>query len=935
MSRGWRLALLVGLLLLGFGLRLHQLDAQSMWSDEGLSLYRARQSVADLLAGTIVIDGQASQDTNPPLYFLLLSGLRALAGESVFALRYLGVLTAVLSFPLLYKLGKRLGSWQVGLGALFWLAISPLHVWQSQDMRNYTLLLFWNLASVYALSQIVLPARPQPDRTLAKWGVLWAVAALAGIYTHYFGLFGLAFGALALLVWGVRRWQGWPPPRWLVGTTVLVGMVSLPVVWLALSRFQGSPQVDFVFVAPHHFLSHVLSAFSVGVAPGVVQPWWRVLPVVLLAVWGGIRLWHSGRRAAALFLLGYWFVPLFLLELLSYFNPLYNGVRHLIMSLPPFLLLLGAATAVSPSSKTKRNQIILSRLVPLLLALAVVASQGQWLYQQFTAPALVKDDIQGMAAYLTEVAQPEDVIVLHDTIIGFVFDYYYEGSAPWTAVPAWGQNNRDAVLQTLQAAAENKQRVWFVDEPSPRIGFPASVLPEWMDANWVPIARERFAWLWLATAVRGYAVAPIVAELPPEAASMHVTWANDLTLVGAEWPAAAQAGSFWQPRLYWSSPQPAPPDVSLSVRLVDEAGQVWHQADEPLWPTLPPAQWQANALVRVQPLIALPAGIPPGSYRVLLRVTDNVNFQTIATQSDEIDIVAIAQLPVAAATAPDDLADLPEHTAQSVRLNRAIELLGVNLPTDQYRPGHLVPFTLYWRVWQTPTEDYQLEVEMVDEASGNTQTVTVAPTRPDYPTSAWQPGDILQSQVAIPLPGRAEANQTIRVTLVDGTGKPVHSLIKLGSITVEPWPLSTELPAVATPVQATFGDDPFAVLAGYDLSAETAVAGDTLSLTLVWRTETPLNQNLIVFVHLADEAENLVGQGDGIPVNGLRLTDSWRQGEVLVDTHQITIGPATAVGRYKLWVGFYDPETNERLPVRLNGDGQPDGRLLLTEVEIE
>ena len=56
---------------------------------------------------------------------------------------------------------------------------------------------------------------------------------------------------------------------------------------------------------------------------------------------------------------------------------------------------------------------------------------------------------------------------------------------------------------------------------------------------------------------------------------------------------------------------------------------------------------------------------------------------------------------------------------------------------------------------------------------------------------------------------------------------------------------------------------------------------------------------------------------------------------MLVDTHQIPISPATAVGRYKLWVGFYDPVTNERLPVRWGGEVQPDGRLLLTEIEIK
>ena len=64
--------LLLLLILLAFGLRVFALERQSMWSDEGLSYYRATLPTAEVLKGLIVIDGVETRDTNPPLYFLLL-----------------------------------------------------------------------------------------------------------------------------------------------------------------------------------------------------------------------------------------------------------------------------------------------------------------------------------------------------------------------------------------------------------------------------------------------------------------------------------------------------------------------------------------------------------------------------------------------------------------------------------------------------------------------------------------------------------------------------------------------------------------------------------------------------------------------------------------------------------------------------------------------
>ena len=69
------------LLLVTFALRVYRLEAQSLWSDEGLSLYRARLTLGENLTNVIVVPPNVpTQDTNPPLYFVVLSALRAAGG---------------------------------------------------------------------------------------------------------------------------------------------------------------------------------------------------------------------------------------------------------------------------------------------------------------------------------------------------------------------------------------------------------------------------------------------------------------------------------------------------------------------------------------------------------------------------------------------------------------------------------------------------------------------------------------------------------------------------------------------------------------------------------------------------------------------------------------------------------------------------------------
>ena len=84
MATRWTALIIV---LVAFSLRAFHLDYQSLWSDEGISLLRAAQSLGELWRNMPV--------EHVPGYFLLLHLWMRYTSESDFALRYLSLLPGV------------------------------------------------------------------------------------------------------------------------------------------------------------------------------------------------------------------------------------------------------------------------------------------------------------------------------------------------------------------------------------------------------------------------------------------------------------------------------------------------------------------------------------------------------------------------------------------------------------------------------------------------------------------------------------------------------------------------------------------------------------------------------------------------------------------------------------------------------------------------
>lgn len=123
-------------------LRWADLASQSLWADEGHTLWMSRFSLSDLHSAL-------KWDTSAPLYFVLLHYWTNLFGDSEFALRSLSALFATLSIPLLFFAAREMLVDKTSVAFVMVLyAVNCFQVWYAQETRFYALLGFLSLGSV-------------------------------------------------------------------------------------------------------------------------------------------------------------------------------------------------------------------------------------------------------------------------------------------------------------------------------------------------------------------------------------------------------------------------------------------------------------------------------------------------------------------------------------------------------------------------------------------------------------------------------------------------------------------------------------------------------------------------------------------------------------------------------------------------------------------
>ena len=168
-------ALLLVILFTGVVLRLYQLGAESLWYDEAISTWAAHQSPSQILE-------VSKDDNNFFSYYLLLHYWVGLFGDTEYSVRLPSALAGIFAIFVMYKVGCLLFGRNEALIASLILALSPLHVYYSQEARVYEIMTLLSLLSFYFFLKVF-----GRGDLRAQAGYVLCTSAL--VYSHVYGLF--------------------------------------------------------------------------------------------------------------------------------------------------------------------------------------------------------------------------------------------------------------------------------------------------------------------------------------------------------------------------------------------------------------------------------------------------------------------------------------------------------------------------------------------------------------------------------------------------------------------------------------------------------------------------------------------------------------------------------------------------------------------------
>lgn len=589
---------MLAVLLLAAYLRIHDLNAQGMWGDEGWSIWLARGDTPRDLTLTMVADHHG------PVYSLLLRGWGLLAGETVLALRWITVMFSIASIALIYALGRALFSPAAGVGAALAFALMDKQVVLTQEVRDYPMIFL----AMIAIALYYVHWRRNPRGGNAFWFVAWSVC---GLYLHYY----CYMVNLAILVHAGLTLRERTARRHFLALNGLIALAFVPWLPIVVHQFVGTP-VDSEVLNIHgmplnrHTIEYLASE-SFG------QPVALYALLMVVGAWGPLsnrlpgslgRLPRDRRLSGALLAVLWLTVPILITWALHTRYPLLTD-RNISVIMPAIALLVGVSLTA------------FERFGGAFLAALIVANGLLTTSAYFDKPPW-----REMAADIGAAYPGGEPVLL---------DVEGEHAALWYHLTLELPVDVDHVVNLLPSEAEGEDlavslydlRKRYRGDFIPRL---QAILAEtdglWL-AYWGDVAKKHDVLDALAAGgfVRtgmleyehhGY---PIYAYRYDRADSFGAPLAEygPMALRRAVLPDAARPGETIHALLWWSASDTPPADYTVSVFLLDAAGALRAQHDSfPAGGGRPTSAWSPGEIVFDAHSIRLPGDLPPGDYTV-------------------------------------------------------------------------------------------------------------------------------------------------------------------------------------------------------------------------------------------------------------------------------------------------------------------------------
>jgi hypothetical protein len=393
----------------------------------------------------------SAKDFSPPLYYIVLKVWMVVFGSDVIATRSLSLLCFALTLFVMHeilvihfkvKIRKALPL------VLFFGVLNPLLMYYAFETRGYSMFAFFATLAWYAY--------------LRGRRVLYTLASLLGLFTHYF--MALVIGT-HMLMSVCQIHPSWTPRQFIRQILAIAAPFS---GWICFVLTQKDPQTvhSFWIMKPNiHQLIDLPSFVLLGAEPNVGFDYYALPGSLLLYSCTFIAYMHARRNNhKSLGLILWWLLPTFLVFVMSLFTTSLYLSRYLIFATVGIILMICY---------------LLAKIQPLWRVVVFVLCGVMMItFLRLQLTGYVKEDIAGKVEKIKKLAKPGDELWLRDEMNFHTAQYYWFHpndvkiiGKPYAEIPAYVGKVLIPETATKSLYAHPRNRDAYLLETKQKVSF--------------------------------------------------------------------------------------------------------------------------------------------------------------------------------------------------------------------------------------------------------------------------------------------------------------------------------------------------------------------------------------------------------------------------------------------------------------------------------
>ncbi len=286
-------------------------------------------------------------------------------------------------------------------------------------------------------------------------------------------------------------------------------------------------------------------------------------------------------------------------------------------------------------------------------------------------------------------------------------------------------------------------------------------------------------------------------EIPPEASPLHIRFGDQVELLAYTVDKdVLHPGDVLNVTLYWQCLEPLREEYVVFVHLLGQQDLIVAQRDAvPCLGTCPTHDWKPGQSFADPYMLGLPVTtFTPDTAQLEVGLYERTTQTRLPATAAERQLLGDSARFHTITITPAETSPTPNP--MRINFDNQIALLGYNLDQRLVEPGETLRVTMYWQGLQSMDKNYSIFVHLLSESGERVAQMDSWPKRGNAPTSAWEPGSIIEDDYELTVPMDAPlgvysihtgvylAETQQRLWVLDRIRQPQSDLIVLSRVRV-------------------------------------------------------------------------------------------------------------------------------------------------------